>query len=153
MPTVPRMVVQIRKLQGWGLLSEAGYSMACLAGCSLRPSFRGTTASMRCSGTRSCLVSASFALLLMHVAAALVRHDGVVKALGPELPRTEVAPLGAGRPQSEPQQVRRRGRRYGPAVLAPSPGMPRRKPLRRGGVTDLTITGMDFADGVFDLGS
>ena len=84
-------------LLGWGMLSAAGYPVVLLGGIRLPailPQSDGVHTLLW--NVHFYLAFAFFALILAHVAAALlhalVRHDGVFEAMGPALRRDEAAP-------------------------------------------------------------
>ena len=84
-------------LLGWGMLSAAGYPVVLLGGLRL-PDILPRSAGLHALlwGAHFYLAFAFFALILAHVAAALlhalVRRDGVFEAMGPVLLRSEAAP-------------------------------------------------------------
>ena len=84
-------------LLGWGMLSAAGYPVVLLGGLRL-PAILPQSASVHALlwNTHFYLAFAFFALILVHVAAALlhalVRRDHVFETMGPALLRGEAAP-------------------------------------------------------------
>jgi cytochrome b561 len=84
-------------LIGWGMLSAAAYPVKMWGGVYLPPILPQNDALHTALwNAHSYLAFVFFALILMHVAAALfhalVRRDGVFDAMGPALTRDEVAP-------------------------------------------------------------
>ncbi len=85
-------------LIGWGMLSAAAYPVGAVPGRDpRRRSCRRAPACMRCCGARMFyLAFAFFALILLHVAAALfhalVRRDGVFEAMASGPARDGAAP-------------------------------------------------------------
>ena len=84
-------------LLGWGMLSAAAYPVVLLGGFRL-PAILPQSDSVHALlwNAHFYLAFAFFALILVHVAAALfhvlVRHDGVFETMGPVLLRDEAAP-------------------------------------------------------------
>jgi cytochrome b561 len=84
-------------LLGWAMLSAADYPVVLLGGIRLPPIVpQSDSLHTLLWNAHAYLAFAFFALILMHLAAALfhalVRRDGVFEAMGPELTRREVAP-------------------------------------------------------------
>ena len=84
-------------LLGWAMLSAAGYPVVLLGGLRLPAILpQSDSAHTLLWNAHFYLAFAFFALILVHVAAALfhalVRHDGVFEAMSPILRRDEAAP-------------------------------------------------------------
>src|SRR5277367_3346844 len=84
-------------LIGWAMLSAAAYPVVLFGGVHL-PAIVPQSASLQALlwSAHYYLAFAFFALILMHLAAALfhalVRRDGVFESMGPTSPRDQVAP-------------------------------------------------------------
>ena len=87
----------VMPLIGWGMLSAAAYPVKLWGGVYL-PQILPQSDALHTAlwNAHFCLAFIFYALILMHVAAALfhglVRRDGVFDAMGPALTRDEVAP-------------------------------------------------------------
>src|ERR1700760_3408756 len=84
-------------LIGWAMLSAASYPVVMYGGIQL-PAILAQSDSLHALlwNAHACLALAFFALILLHVAAALfhalIRRDGVFQAMAPVSARDEVAP-------------------------------------------------------------